>query len=81
MKNFKKFLFVIGLISLYYLVAPNRLYAYLDPGSGSYIMQIIIGIAIGGAFGVKIFWRRIYGFFKKRSMNGQNKHDTMKKNK
>ena len=41
------------------------LYAYLDAGTGSYMIQIIIAIAVGGAFGIKIFWRRIYSFFKR----------------
>lgn len=65
MKHFKNFLFALSIISISYLVAPNRLYAYLDAGSGSYIIQIIIGIAIGGALGIKVFWQRIYNFFKK----------------
>lgn len=67
MKHFKNFLSAFGLIILFYLLAPHRIYAYLDAGTGSYIIQIIIAIAVGGAFGIKIFWRRIYGFFKKHS--------------
>jgi uncharacterized membrane protein len=65
MKYFKTFLTALGFIALFYLIAPNRIYGYLDAGTGSYIIQIIIAVAIGGAFGIKIFWRRIYGFFKK----------------
>ena len=64
MKHFRTFLLAFGLINLFYFIAPNRIYAYLDAGSGSYIIQIIIAIALGGAFGIKIFWRRIYSFFK-----------------
>jgi len=67
MKYFKSLLPAIILVMLFYFLFPNRVYAYLDAGSGSYIIQIIIGIVIGGAFGIKIFWRRIYGFFKNPS--------------
>jgi hypothetical protein len=64
MKYLKIFLTVAGTFLLYILIFPKRLFAYLDAGSGSYIIQIIIAIALGGAFGIKIFWRKIYHFFK-----------------
>lgn len=44
------------------LLAPPA-YAYLDPGTGSYIFQLLIAGAVGLAFVVKIFWGRIKGFF------------------
>jgi len=65
MKYFKTFLTALGFIALFYFITPNMLYAYLDAGTGSYMIQIIIAIAVGGAFGIKIFWRRIYSFLKK----------------
>lgn len=65
MKYFKTFLTSLGFIALFYFITPNMLYAYLDAGTGSYMIQIIIAIAVGGAFGIKIFWRRIYSFLKK----------------
>ncbi len=64
MKYLKIFLTVSGAFLLYSLAFPKRIFAYLDAGSGSYIIQIIIAIALGGAFGIKIFWRKIYHFFK-----------------
>lgn len=38
---------------------------YLDPGSGSYIFQLIIAALVGGAFVVKMYWSKISGFFRK----------------
>jgi len=73
MKYFKTFLLAISLIALYYFFTPNRIYAYLDAGSGSYIIQIIIAVSAGGIFVIKIFWRKIFGFFK-------NLHIKRKKN-
>lgn len=34
-------------------------YAYLDPGSGSHMLQILTGIVFGVIFALKIFWSRI----------------------
>ncbi|MDZ7838984.1 MAG: hypothetical protein U5N58_14200 [Actinomycetota bacterium] len=63
MKYLKPLLYATSAFILFYLIAPNPVYAYLDAGSGSYVIQILIAVFIGGAFGIKIFWRRIYAFF------------------
>jgi hypothetical protein len=39
--------------------------AYLDPGSGSYLIQLLIATLLGGAFVIKAFWRQITTFFVK----------------
>jgi len=36
--------------------------AYLDPGTGSYVMQLFIAGIVGSAFAVKTFWRNIKSF-------------------
>jgi hypothetical protein len=38
---------------------------YLDPGSGSFLLQLLIGVLMGGALAVKIYWRKIVAFFNK----------------
>jgi len=38
--------------------------AYLDPGTGSLIIQVLIGTLVGGLVIIKIFWTRIKIFFK-----------------
>ena len=40
-------------------------YAYLDPGTGSYFFQLMIGALVGGLFAVKLFWGKIVFFFKR----------------
>jgi hypothetical protein len=37
--------------------------SYLDPGTGSLIIQVAIGAFVGGLVGVKLFWKRITGSF------------------
>ncbi len=38
-------------------------HAYLDPASGSMLLQMIVGGVAGVALAVKLFWHRILGFF------------------
>ena len=44
--------------------------AYIDPGTGSYIFQVIIGFLIAAVFSLKLFWRKIRSvissFFKQK---------------
>ncbi len=40
---------------------------YLDPGSGSFILQIAIAAALGGAYALKVYWKKIKGFLHKNS--------------
>lgn len=44
---------------------PRKACAYIDPGTGSYIFQLLIATAVGGLFAIKIFWTRIKMFFGK----------------
>ncbi len=38
-------------------------HAYLDPASGSMLLQMIVGGVAGAALAIKMFWHRILGFF------------------
>ena len=49
------------LISLMVLVAGSAT-SYIDGNSGSYLIQLIVGGAVGAALAVKVFWRRIWTF-------------------
>ncbi len=42
-------------------------YAYLDPGTGSYLFQIIVAALLGMPFAVKIFWRKVVAIFKRKN--------------
>jgi hypothetical protein len=53
-------------IALLLLCIPSGLFAYIDPGSGSYIIQVIIAAFLGGAVAIKVFWQRIKNFFASR---------------
>ena len=36
---------------------------YIDPGSGSYLIQAIVAGVLGAAFWIKMSWHRIKDFF------------------
>ena len=38
---------------------------YLDPGSGSFLIQLLIGALLGGAFVIRSYWKKILGFFRR----------------
>jgi len=37
--------------------------AYLDPGTGSMVLQFLVGGILGSVLIIKIFWRRLVSFF------------------
>jgi hypothetical protein len=45
--------------------------AYLDPGTGSYILQILLASLVGALFMLKVYWGRIVGFFRKGSAESE----------
>ena len=38
---------------------------YIDPGTGSYVLQIAVAFALGLAFSIKVFWKKIAAFLRK----------------
>jgi hypothetical protein len=53
------------------LVLVREAHAYLDPGTGSYILQILIAGLFGALFMLKVFWGRIVGFLGKGSSKSE----------
>ncbi len=49
-----------------FLIMPKCAYAYMDPGTGSFILQAIVAFALGALVIIKQFWRKIIGFFKRK---------------
>lgn len=44
-------------------LAFQNIHPYIDPGTGSLIIQIVIGSLIGGFFLLKVFWGKVIAFF------------------
>jgi hypothetical protein len=70
----------LNLANVLWLLAPAVLsplsfaHAYLDPGTGSYAIQIAIGVIFGAAYSLRSFGSRILGKFRSRQ-DGKNKPD------
>ena len=58
------------LLSLYWLLFPPATYAYIDPGTGSYIVQVVIAGLLGALVSLRIYWARIKACLKRRSPFG-----------
>jgi hypothetical protein len=37
----------------------EKVLAYLDPGSGSFLIQLLIGVGVGSLFLIKGYWSKI----------------------
>ncbi len=50
------------------VLVPVPVFAYLDPGTGSMLLQVILGGVAAVAVALKLFWYRIIAFlgFKKK---------------
>lgn len=52
-----------------------EIFGYLDPGTGSLILQVAVGAIVGIGVAAKAYWSRIVGLFakKKSSEESENK--------
>ncbi|MBX7147979.1 hypothetical protein K1X76_02740 [bacterium] len=54
------------IILLVILLAPiQNAHAYLDPGTGSMIVQVVVGGFLAALYTVKAYWHKIKKFFKR----------------
>jgi hypothetical protein len=45
------------------LAFPQPAYAYIDPGTGSYVLQMILAVILAVPFVLKRYWLKIKSFF------------------
>ena len=65
MKTYKYLRIVFIFFGIFYVLFPKIAFAYLDPGTGSYMLQVLIASILGAFFTIKIFWGKIRNFFLK----------------
>lgn len=67
------------IVASFCLFIPDFALAYLDPGTGTYVLQIIMAALLGCLVGVKLFWSKIKMLFaavfgrKEKAGQGQEK--------
>ena len=56
-------LVILFLFAFSYLLFPGNAYAYIDPGTGSYIIQLLLAGLLAVGFSMKIYWKKIKTYF------------------
>jgi hypothetical protein len=64
--NFSKFMIILSLIILNGIIFQD-VFAYIDPGSGSLVIQMVIGALVGAGITIKIYWYKLKEKFIKNS--------------
>tara|TARA_B100000401_G_C52762406_1_gene698875 strand:- start:636 stop:848 length:213 start_codon:yes stop_codon:yes gene_type:complete len=52
---------------VFVILFSNNAFAYLDPGTGSIILQAILGAIAAGATWCSIYWQKVKNFFSKKT--------------
>jgi hypothetical protein len=72
----RKILTISLLLMFFSFSFPMLAHAYLDPGTGSYILQLALAAIVGALFAVRLFWGRIKAFFTRLfSKQESDEHD------
>ena len=77
MKSWPRFLFSSVIVTMLLLAFSGEACAYIDWGTGSFLIQMAIAGLVGASFAVKVFWKQIRTFFarlfgKKRETEGED---------
>ncbi len=64
-----------------FLILARPVHAYLDPGTGSYFVQILIAGLAGGGYLIVTFWSKIKGFFSSILKSGKKEKKDDGKNR
>ena len=69
----------LPIFAVYLLIAsllfPSPAHAYLDPGTGSMIVQLVIGAVAVAGMTLKMYWRKIMDLFGHRPNDKKNAED------
>jgi hypothetical protein len=71
MFNFLKRIFFL----FFFILIPTDLYAYLDPGTGSIILQVILGFVAAVVSYFYFVWNKVKSFFKNIFHKNSKKKD------
>lgn len=55
--------YVVPGILVLLLIPHQSAHAYIDPGTGSYILQLIVGGSLAGVFLAKMYWKKLVSVF------------------
>ncbi len=58
---------ILTISFLYIILSTDTSHAYIDPGSGSMLLQVLIASILGMLTVIKIYWARLKTFFSTKS--------------
>jgi hypothetical protein len=62
---------LLPLLAVLVLATPAELPAYVDPGSGSFLLQMLIAGLLGASVTLKTFWKQIKSYFGRNDSSSQ----------
>ena len=63
-----------------FAVASEAAYAYLDPGTGSMLLQALIGAVAGAWIVLRLYWDKIKGFFSRSNRKSPENSSSVDEN-
>ena len=63
------------LLVLFLFLSPFYTYAYLEPGTLSYVLQVLLAFFVGALVTMRIFWSNIKTFMNKLFKKEEKKED------
>jgi hypothetical protein len=54
---------ILAMAALLQLALTSQALAYIDPGSGSFFVQMLLAGILGAGMAIKAYWHRIKAFF------------------
>ena len=67
---------VLALIFLIQIMTASTAYAYIDPGTGSYLFQMLMAGLLGSAFAIKMAWRNVKTYISQIFSSNAGDHDS-----
>ena len=67
MESMRRVIWILVFAGCFSLLSLPVAHAYVDPGTGSYVFQLLVGALLGAAVALKVFWRRIWSFLTRRT--------------
>ena len=56
---YRKWIYLTLALIAICIAPPRNAQAYIDPGTGNYLLQIVLAAMFGALFALKIFWAKI----------------------
>ena len=50
---------LLSIVLLLLVISERPAHAYIDPGTASYVFQVIAGAVLGGVFLLRTYWTRV----------------------